>query len=281
MGASLSRNDSAAPAQTDRLVLHASVTSALAGPAARFPATFRWCVRLEAPHRLNPHRRWPEQVRITLVDGVVFERVAQHIRLVPADYDGIREYLRSARANEAANQSSPDDCGAAEGGGHGLRDGPADGGSDNPQLRHELLELLGGSDCAPSLSARSGSGCTSISSPSAPAATAARAMGATFRAGRCRARDRRRSADARASSPRGSRRCPWCCACGLERADAALAQDDVVVAAGHDVFGARAAALQWSPRCRASAARAFAACASSRSRLKFCMLRAPTCRMST
>ena len=38
----------------------------------------------------------------------------------------------------------------------------------------------GNSDCAPSLRARSGSGCASMSRPSAPAATAARAIGATL-----------------------------------------------------------------------------------------------------
>ena len=56
----------------------------------------------------------------------------------------------------------------------------ADGRRDDPQFGHQAIELRREHRLRASLSARSGSQCTSMSRPSAPAATAARAIGATL-----------------------------------------------------------------------------------------------------
>ena len=108
-------------------------------------------------------------------------------------------------------------------------------------------------DWAPSDSAWSGSGCTSIIRPSAPAATAARAIGITFERtpvpwlgsamiGRCDSvHDRNR------------RQVEQVARLLVEAAHAALAQDDVLIAFGEDVLGAEQQLLRWSRPCRASA----------------------------
>ena len=97
-----------------------------------------------------------------------------------------------------------------------------------------------------------GSGCTSMMSPSAPAATAARAIGGTSchaARGVGRVDDDRQVAQLlehrdRRDVERVARR-------GLERADAALAEDDVDVAAAQRCTRPTSATPRSSPRCRA------------------------------
>ena len=76
------------------------------------------------------------------MDRAAFERVAQHLRLVPADDHRIRKMFAKGEGERAADQSGANDCDAAEGGGHGSGDGPADGGSDDAQLGHEFFKLI-------------------------------------------------------------------------------------------------------------------------------------------
>ena len=120
-----------------------------------------------------------------------------------------------------------------------------------------------------------------MSSPSAPAATAARAMGGT--------RSRRPvpcegSADDRQMRKllhhRDRGNIHRVARVSFESADAALAQNHFVVAAGENVFRREQQFFDGGRQCRVSAAPACAAFPSSRSRLKFCMLRAPICRIS-
>jgi len=67
---------------------------------------------------------------------------------------------------------------------------------------------------------------------------------------------------------------------GLEGANAALAQNHVVIAAGM-MYSRRQQQLFESGRNAALEQTGFLTLPNSRSRLKFCILRAPTCRMST
>ena len=65
----------------------------------------------------------------------------------------------------------------------------------------------------------------------------------------------------------------------FERADAALAQDHFVISAAHDIFGGQQQFLDGGglPRFSNTGLRSLP---TSRSKLKFCILRAPTCKMS-
>ncbi len=76
------------------------------------------------------------------MDRAAFKRVAQHLRFVPADDHRIRKIFAKGEGERTADQSCANDCDAAEGGGHGLGDGPADGGSDDAQLGHEFFKLI-------------------------------------------------------------------------------------------------------------------------------------------
>ena len=108
-------------------------------------------------------------------------------------------------------------------------------------MRSESMSLAnwsGKSDCAPSERALSGLGWTSMRRPSAPAATVARAIGGNHVAA---AGAVRRIADdgqvRKLLDDRDGGDVHRVAGVGLEGADAALAEDDVVVAAGEDVFG--------------------------------------------
>jgi len=84
-------------------------------------------------------------------------------------------------------EGAADETGAEDGdagdevtGRHGSGDTAADGRCDDAELGHELSEGGRFEDCAPSEERVIGSLCTSMRRPSAPAATAARAMGGTL-----------------------------------------------------------------------------------------------------
>jgi len=73
------------------------------------------------------------------------------------------------------------------------------------------------SDCAPSLRAWSGSGCTSISKPSAPAATAARPMGATMSRRPVPCEGSAMMGRCESFFTTGWRKCPSYCACRVSK----------------------------------------------------------------
>ena len=139
----------------------------------------------------------------------------------------------------------------------------------------------GRSDWAPSENASSGWGCTSTISPSAPAAIAALAIGTTSERTPVPWLGIDDDREMAQLMERGDRReIARVARVVLERPDPALAEDDVVVPLRHDVLGRHQEVLQGAGHPALQQDRALRTFPTSFRRAKFCMLRAPICRMS-
>src|SRR5690348_510530 len=128
------------------------------------------------------------QIRLGLIYNTQLERALQDVWFIPAHDANAGKCLTRGQGKRSANQSGAEHGDAAYGRRHtprGERDHHAailrpTAGAIMRNCAISSSSCSKWSDCAPSESACSGSLCTSSSKPSAPAATAARAMGTTL-----------------------------------------------------------------------------------------------------